>query len=134
MKKLIYGLTGGAVLIAALVSLNLNATSADDNVTAPTNEVVETTVPDNYTIQIYAELFADYTEEEVNDFFAYSDDDTIIIADETGGYFSNIDKSDTGYTDELDENMNVIARRYFNDKTQAATITEVKEYLNSVRQ
>lgn len=38
-KKIIYGLTTGTVLVAALAFLGLNSTNADDNVSAPAEAV-----------------------------------------------------------------------------------------------
>ncbi|MGT2772620.1 hypothetical protein [Streptococcus marimammalium] len=133
MKKITALISTIAIISIAVLGIVLSNQNVSGDEFETNNAGVTNQVPNNYTIQIYAEKLAGASEEEVNDYFSSSDDDTIIIADETGGYMANIDKSDTGYTEELDENMNVVARRYFNDKTQAATIAEVKEYLNSQR-
>ncbi|MBJ8350299.1 hypothetical protein [Streptococcus zalophi] len=53
-KKLIYGLTTGAVLVAALAFLGLNyATNADDSVTNDTTEVAVTTTNDNVETSVF---------------------------------------------------------------------------------
>lgn len=88
---------------------------------------------DNRTIQIYARLLKDASEEEVNDYFQYHDDATLIIADKSGGYLSSLTNDVNSYSEVRDENGNLLERVSFGDETVAATIAEVKEYLREQR-
>lgn len=89
---------------------------------------------DNRTIQIYARLLKDASEEEVNDYFQHHDDATLIIADKSGGYLSNLTNDVNSYSEVRDENGNLLERVSFGDETVAATIAEVKEYLREQRE
>lgn len=88
---------------------------------------------DNRTIQIYARLLKDASEEEVNDYFQHHDDATLIIADKSGGYLSSLTNDVNSYSEVRDENGNLLERVSFGDETVAATIAEVKEYLREQR-
>lgn len=88
---------------------------------------------DNRTIQIYARLLKDASEEEVNDYFQYHDDATLIIADKSGGYLSSLTNDVNSYSEVRDENGNLLERVSFGDETVATTIAEVKEYLREQR-
>ncbi|MBF0775552.1 hypothetical protein BVE84_04225 [Streptococcus azizii] len=89
---------------------------------------------DNRTIQIYARLLKDASEEEVNDYFQHHDDATLIIADKSGGYLSSLTNDVNSYSEVRDENGNLLERVSFGDETVAATIAEVKEYLREQRE
>ncbi len=88
---------------------------------------------DNRTIQIYARLLKDASEEEVNDYFQHHDDATLIIADKSGGYLSSLTNDANSYSEVRDENGNLLERVSFGDETVATTIAEVKEYLREQR-
>lgn len=88
---------------------------------------------DNRTIQIYARLLKDASEEEVNDYFQHHDDATLIIADKSGGYLSSLTNDVNSYSEVRDENGNLLERVSFGDETVATTIAEVKEYLREQR-
>lgn len=89
---------------------------------------------DNRTIQIYARLLKDASEEEVNDYFQHHDDATLIIADKSGGYLSSLTNDVNSYSEVRDENGNLLERVSFGDETVATTIAEVKEYLREQRE
>lgn len=94
----------------------------------------EETVSDNRTLQIYSRLLKDASEEEVDEYFQYNDDETLIIADESGGYLSSLTNDVNSYSELHDGDGKLIERVSFGDKKVAATIGEVKEYLKEQRE
>ncbi|MBF0787299.1 MULTISPECIES: hypothetical protein [unclassified Streptococcus] len=117
-----------------LIVLGIIATSLGGFLLKQPALASEDALPNNRTIQIYAHLLKDASEEEVNDYFQGEDDATLIIADKSGGYLSTLTNDVHSYSEVRDENGDLIERVSFDDETVATTIAEVKEYLQEQRQ
>ncbi|MGT2800095.1 hypothetical protein [Streptococcus marmotae] len=124
MKK-IYKLAIIATVLLVLPVLFMNRLSANSD------QISETKVPENRTIKIYAELLKDSTEEEVDAYFRHSDDNDKIIAYPGGGYLTSPDGKGFSQRFDKDGNEEIL---FFEDDSVSATIREIKEYLKEQRE
>lgn len=89
----------------------------------------KTTKDENMTVNVYRRVMKDYTDNEIDNFFAIRgvDDDTRIIADKGGGFFSSLDGKE-GVTSVLSTSDGDVVMDLSNHN-QSATVGQIKEAL-----
>ncbi|WP_164682576.1 hypothetical protein [Streptococcus hyointestinalis] len=122
-KKVILGLSTLAVVSVFLVSSSFAVKAAAPTCTKPRHK-------ENYTISVYKRVMANYSKAEIREYFAMRqvNDNTIIIADKGGGFFTTRE----GYP------MSPVTVyvpgggtkvMHFDNPDEAATVGEVKKAL-----
>ena len=95
--------------------------------------IAETTIGktnENQTISIYKNLLKGKSEKEINDYFSGLSDSKLIIADKSGGFTTSSTDDYSNPVETIDENGNK-ELKYFQDKSVAATVGEIKEALKN---
>ena len=117
------------VTIALTSTSNVNSSEVSRVEINNLNKVKQLNKSENTTINTYLDVMADYSEEEVNEFFASRNvtDDTVIFAPKNskGGFF--LFEGDN--TTVVNENEGVVTVVDANAPNQSATVGEVKEAL-----
>ena len=93
--------------------------------------IAETTIGktnENQTISIYKNLLKGKSEKEINDYFSVLSE--LIIADKSGGFTTSSTDDYSNPVETTDENGNK-ELKFFQDKSVAATVGEIKEALKN---